>query len=98
MAVLMEKNDFDTWETRSDWEQLRGKDRADWKIYRFAKTQDQGGIPPILLVLLKSTPFCGDALAAIPLLQERDWLHEEHTVMDAKYKSRWGHVFTPATH
>ena len=40
------KEDFDTWETRSDWQQFRGKDLADWEIYRFAKTHNQGGIPP----------------------------------------------------
>jgi hypothetical protein len=42
---------------------------------------------------LKSTSFRDDVLAAIQLLREKDWLHEEYTILDAKKMSRWGLVF-----
>ena len=34
--------DFNTWETRSDWRELRVSDQADWEIYYFAKCRDNG--------------------------------------------------------
>lgn len=37
---------FTTFETRTDWRLFRGKRRGDWEIYRFAKDNDTGEIPP----------------------------------------------------
>ena len=39
-------------------------------------------------ILLKSTSFRDDVLAAIRLLREKDWLHEKYTILDAKKISR----------
>lgn len=37
--------DFNTWETREDWEDFRGIRRAMWEIYYFAKCRENGQYP-----------------------------------------------------
>ena len=41
--------DFNTWETRRDWQEFRGRDRADWEIYYFAKSRGNGEIAPMMV-------------------------------------------------
>ncbi|KAF8533994.1 hypothetical protein BDD12DRAFT_862651 [Trichophaea hybrida] len=47
MILVAWEHGEETWEIRSDWQAFRGKDRADWEIYRFAKDNDDGTIPPV---------------------------------------------------